>query len=400
MAGWWAEVHAHFGVTLAPEVGFTYGGPSQEFGVAVAPEVGMSGIARNTATFGLALPTQIGMSGGGKSVASFGLTLNPYIAMREPGGFTPLFPSEELFPSTSLFPTPRSQRPGFGMTLTPTVGFGSAGVRYTREFEVSVSPSVGMSASERYASVFDLAVTPEVGMSAVERYARTFGVSVTPTMGMDAVGNNGVDPVAYNAVGATGVVWTSFGGTQTETFNFTAAAGADVFVAVSWDRSEPSITGITYGGVAMTQLAIVSHNNDATRGSASVWRLAAAGSGSAKSVAITHSGSMYGAANVISATHVGSVSTATAYGSGASPSQAVTVPAGGLVIHVLAAGNGSTGSVSSWTSYSGMTNRSLVQSDLSRTQVALSTASASGTVSATSSGSNPWSGISVALSPI
>ncbi|UVK60465.1 minor tail protein [Mycobacterium phage Sabbb] len=399
MAGWWAEVHAHFGVTIDPEVGFTYGGPSQEFGVVLTPELGMSAVARNTATFGLVLPTAVGMSGGGKSVASFGVTLNPYIAMREPGGFTPLFPSEELFPSTSLFPTPRSQRPGFGMTLTPTVGFGSAGVRYTREFELSITPDLRMVGSEHYSSVFDLAVTPEVGMSAVERYARTFGVSATPTVGMDAVGNNGVDPVAYNAVGA-GTTWVSFGGTSTDSFNFTAAAGADVFVAVSWDRSGPSITGITYGGVAMTQLAIVSHNNDATRGSVSVWRLAAAGSGSAKSVAITHSGAMYGAANAISATHVASVSTATAYGSGSSPSQSVTVPSGGLVIHVLAAGDGSTGSVSSWTSYSGMTNRSLTQPGTARTQVALSTASASGTVSATSSGSNPWSGISVALSPI
>ncbi|AID58843.1 minor tail protein [Mycobacterium phage Gaia] len=258
MIGWWAERHVGFTVELSPQVGFVYGGPSQEFGIILSPEVGMSAVSHSRATFGLELSPAIGASASSHSVASFGLTLDPYIAMRGPGSFTPLFPSENLFPSYQLFPTPRSQRPGFGLSLSPSLGF-SAEVGYSREFSLTVTPELGMSAAERYSSGFGVEVTPQIGMQASERYAREFTVEVSPTIGMDAVGNNGVDPVEFDAASIVNFSTADF------TYTHTATAGAAVVVAVLV-TGNGTMNGVTYGGTPMSSMGSVSVNNNAATG--------------------------------------------------------------------------------------------------------------------------------------
>lgn len=67
-------------------------------------------------------------------------------------------------------------------------------------------------------------------------------------------------------------------------FNYTAAAGADVFAVITVDRSAGTITGCTYGGNAMTQVATVNHNNASASGTTKLFRAAAEGTGTALSV--------------------------------------------------------------------------------------------------------------------
>ncbi|UCR74397.1 minor tail protein [Mycobacterium phage Ritam007] len=384
MAGWWAEVHAHFGVTVIPELGFVYGGPSHDFGLVLSPDVGMSGVARNTAGFGLELPTAIGMSGGGKSVASFGLQLNPYIAMREPSNFTPVFPSEDLYPSNSLFPTPRSQSPGFGVSLVPEVGFGSA-VRYGREFELVLSPMVGMAATERYSSGFDLEVTPQVGMSAVEHYAREFNLSLTPTVGMDGVGVNGVTPVAFDAASSVNF------STADYTYDHTASAGSSVVVAVLVAGNN-TVNGVTYGGAAMTPKGSVYLNNTATQGALWFYFIDDV-AGGAQTVAIDKNGFSWSRSVALSYRNVGSCSSLVgAYGSGTSVSQAATNVPGGMVVQAMGIVNNSVITPSGGTVRANASNTggSIAASDSSSSSV---------TFTATIAASNTWASAYVVLSP-
>ncbi|AEK09116.1 minor tail protein [Mycobacterium phage Ibhubesi] len=386
--GWWAESHVSFGVTLTPELGFHYGGPKQEFGVTVTPTVGMAAVPHSRVGFGLSVPVSLGMSAASHSKASFGLVFTPYIAMRGIAAFEPVFPSEDLYPSNSLFPTPRSQQPGFGMTLSPTLGFG-ASVGYARSFGVEVDPALGFSAAERYSSGFGIELAPQIGMTAAERYYREFGIEFTPTIGMEAVGNDGVDPVAFDAATAAA---DSLGNI---TFNHTAANGADVFVIVTSDRAATGPTGITVGGAAMTPVGSVAHNNNSSNGQLWIYRLAGAGNGTSKSIAVTVSGIAWYIAHAVSLLNVGSVGTlASTFGSGTSLSQAVTVQPGGVVLQVFSTGGASGTTI---TVNSGATNRR--NSAGSGGALATNTAAASGTVSATAAASSPWSGLALPINP-
>jgi hypothetical protein len=194
-------------------------------------------------------------------------------------------------------------------------------------------------------------------------------------------------PVTYSAVGA-GASSTAIG---SATFNFTAVNGADVFVVVTSDRNV-SNTGATYGGVAMTQIASVSHNNAAASGTTKVYRLAGAGDGTAKAVLAQGSGTAWWIVNAISWTGVSAVGTvATATGSSTSPSQPVSGV--GLQVFTDANGGGSRGTISA---FSGVTNRAnLAPSGAAQ---AISTAAAAGTASATLSTATPWAAIFIPLS--
>lgn len=389
MSGWWAERHVGFTVELSPQVGFMYGGPSQEFGIILSPELGMSAVSHSRATFGLELSPTIGASASSHSVASFGLTLDPYIAMREPGGFTPLFPSEELFPSTSLFPTPRSQRPGFGLSLSPSLGF-SADVGYSREFSLTVTPELGMSAVERYSVRFGVEVTPEIGMSGAERYARTFDLSVSPAFGMEAVGTDGAN-VLYDLVGT---FTQSLIGADVN-LTCTAAAGDTVIVDFVVDRAASNMpTSITYDGVSMARIGFQYMANNSGFGAIARYALVGV-SGGTKTITIpsTGLGGAWYAANWSSFKNVGSLgATTSAYGSGGGMSQAVTVT-GGMVVQTfgLAGGGGSPGSIGT---VSGATNRSSgigIGSGL-----AINTLTSSGTVT-TNGSATVWAGLSTNL---
>src|SRR5690606_37350125 len=85
----------------------------------------------------------------------------------------------------------------------------------------------------------------------------------------------------YDAIGSGS---SAFG--TPSAFNFTAAAGADVFVAVATDRTAPYTGAVTLGGTSMGQISSRAHNNTNTSGGLTVYRLAGGGTGAPQSVAL------------------------------------------------------------------------------------------------------------------
>ncbi|QDM57404.1 hypothetical protein SEA_MAHAVRAT_20 [Mycobacterium phage Mahavrat] len=382
--GWWAESHVSFGVTLTPELGFHYGGPKQEFGVTVTPTVGMAAVPHSRVGFGLSVPVSLGMSAASHSKASFGLVFTPYIAMRGPSAFQPVFPSEDLYPSHSLFPTPRSQQPGFGMTLSPALGFG-ASVGYARSFGVEVDPALGFSAAERYSSGFGVELTPQIGMAGAERYHREFALSFAPTIGMDAVGNDGVDPVAFDAASAVSASTADF------TFAHTAAAGAAVIVPVLITGSGGSMVGVTYGGSAMTLVGSVDLNNTAAQGTLFLYYINGVTGGS-QTVSVDKNGFTWVRAAAVSYLNVGSYSGFNStYGSGTAVSHPATPSPGGMVVEAL--GVRSNIAITP----SGGTNRA--NANNTGGSMAISDSASAVTFAATLGASDTWASAYVVLNP-
>ncbi|QAY10953.1 hypothetical protein SEA_POLLYWOG_23 [Mycobacterium phage Pollywog] len=218
---------------------------------------------------------------------------------------------------------------------------------------------------------------------------------LTPTKASLAITGNqptitNQSPVAYNSIGPGS---TGFG--SAANFNFTAPAGADVFVVINWDRSAPPSGSPTYGGAAMTLVATINHNNLAGYGGVAIYRIAAAGNGTAKVVTSPSTGGSWQVTNAIAFTGVSAVGTVTtATGLSASPSQSVTLPSG-VGLHVFSAGNGG-GTIGGFSSYSGATNR--YNTFNAGSALAINTVAASGTVSATIGISAGWAGVFVPLS--
>ena len=146
-------------------------------------------------------------------------------------------------------------------------------------------------------------------------------------------------PPVFDAIGS------GSSGLSLAAFNFAAALGADVFVDAVSDRNGGTVTGASYGGVAMTLVNSVNNANNATYGHFYRFRLAGAGTGAAKSVAFTTSGSAWYLANAISVRGVHSVgSLQAAYGAGTSLSQgSIAATASQLILQTFASGNGGGG---------------------------------------------------------
>ncbi|ATN88621.1 minor tail protein [Mycobacterium phage Demsculpinboyz] len=209
--------------------------------------------------------------------------------------------------------------------------------------------------------------------------------TIAVTGGQPTITNQ--SPAAYNTVAAGSV-----GASGVANFTITASTGADIFVSVSWDRSGGSVSNVTCGGVTMTQIASIEHNNTSANGTLRLYRLAGAGNGTAKTISVSSSGSMWIAASAISFTGVPTTLTpVTNYGSGATASQSVTLTGSvGLLVLSSGAGGAATGTYSGFT---GMTNRS--NQNANGTQLTQNTVTTSGTVSATSSSSTPWASVFV-----
>ncbi|UJE15573.1 minor tail protein [Mycobacterium phage Madiba] len=193
-------------------------------------------------------------------------------------------------------------------------------------------------------------------------------------------------PAAYNAVGPGE---SGFG--SVSNFSFTAAAGADVFVVVANDRSAAHSGGATYGGVAMTQVASAIHNNTSANGGVTVYRLAGAGTGAAKTVSVAN-GSGWMIANAISFTGVhATITTATNTGTGTLASQTVSLTSA-VGLQIFSGGNGG-GPTTTFGSFTGVTNR--YNQKATGTVLAINTVTASGTV--TASTNNPWAAVFINL---
>lgn len=186
------------------------------------------------------------------------------------------------------------------------------------------------------------------------------------------------------------------GGTGTAVpaaFNFTAPAGADIFIVVSTDRTS-SINGAKLDGVTNnTALAGSAHNNVTTYGSTKVYRFAGAGTGSPQSVQAVGSGVAWWVVQVVAVSGVNTVGTPTvAFGNGNAVAQELP---NGFGLQIVSTGGGGAGG-GTLSSFTGVTNRSNLST--SGASQAINTKTAAATMGAAISSNTPWAAIHIPLS--
>lgn len=194
-------------------------------------------------------------------------------------------------------------------------------------------------------------------------------------------------PIAFDAVG------TPYAGTATATTGtctHSAAAGAHVFGFLCV-AGTATLSGISYGGTAMTLLGSVALNNITTASGGRLYgyHLASAASGS-KSVVATMSAAAFFTFNTVSYTNVTTVGTpATVFGQSTSPSQAATLGGAGLLLQAFGASSG-------FTSSSGGTSRYLYTGGFEG--LSIQDSASSTTFGVAQSASRVWAGMNIALS--
>jgi hypothetical protein len=206
-------------------------------------------------------------------------------------------------------------------------------------------------------------------------------------------------PISYGA--NTGGIITGTSGQAANSQAYTAAVGADVFVAISSTSvAARTLSAATYGGVAMTNIAIIGHNNVNTFGITYLYRLAASGSGAAKTLAYSFTQNVAHVSSIFSYNEVASVGVATtSTGSSAAPSIGpISCGSGDVILAVLGTGTGTT--ASGITGTSGGTQRSATNGAANWCSLAVIDSTTSGaTLRTTQNAAVGWSGIALVLSP-
>jgi hypothetical protein len=226
------------------------------------------------------------------------------------------------------------------------------------------------------------------------------GSGYNGTPGTGGAGGNGYTlvewvptaPPTYSASGTAGS-GTSSGSAITS--SFTAAAGADIFLAVSYDRTG-SLSSVTYGGVAMTLVGSQNNANTAADGTTALYWLAGAGTGSAKTVSFTISAITWYHSLPFSITNVNSVGAAqTVSGSGTALSQVMSATPYQRIVQVFGSGSGGTGpgtlsGISGGINHYGNANTGNI--------LTVSTSLGAATFTAHTSSSQGWAGVAAVLS--
>jgi len=205
--------------------------------------------------------------------------------------------------------------------------------------------------------------------------------------------------ISYGA--NTGGITTATSGSAANSQAYTADAGADVFVAISSTSvAARTLASATYGGVAMTNIATIGHNNVNTFGITYLYRLAGGGSGDAKTLAYSFTQNVGHVSSIFSYNEVASVGVATtSTGSSAAPSIGpISCDSGDVILAVLGTGTGTTPSAITGTS--GGTRRSATNGAANWCSLAVIDSTTSGaTLRTTQSASVVWSGIALVLKP-
>lgn len=186
------------------------------------------------------------------------------------------------------------------------------------------------------------------------------------------------------------VVSAPISGFQSASGPFAAAAGADVFVVVAWDR--PAVpTVVSYGGALMELLGSAYHDNNSANGGLSVYRRSGAGTGAEKTIAVSGSGGWISAYGISfnEVTSIGSPVFLT--GQGTALSQAVT-NSSGTTLQVFSAGAAG-GPTYALGPLSGGRNRA--KQFGTNPLLWVNTTTKTGSVAATASGTNKWAACSL-----
>lgn len=200
--------------------------------------------------------------------------------------------------------------------------------------------------------------------------------------GLWVSGSSGGGVPTYDATGA-GLTPTTGASAAAFSFSHTAAAAADIFLAVqtNWG-AQGNVTSPTFNGTALTQIGFIGSGNAfSSYGGLWVFRGAKMGTGSAGTVGFTAPPSNSVCAQSVSYTGVNSVGAAvTNYGESAAPSTgALALGSGTIILGVIGSGNYNQGRTMS--SPTGGTNRSLQNNGAA--SLAISDSAASVTFGAT-----------------
>lgn len=280
---------------------------------------------------------------------------------------------------------------GFGLALSPSLEFSAGDVKHLAPFGVTLQPEIGMGAAGSAGvsdAAFGLALTPQIGMAAAPVGKATFGLLVSPTLGMAGL----LPPVEFDAVGPTHPENNNNG-----SWEHGGPAGAYAIVDIAFSGNE-TVT-VTYGGVEMTQTAVVDCNDDPGRGRLFRFELADIPGGT-QTVAYTKSGFGWIRGNSVTLTGVGSAATPeTVFGGGTHLSHGpVVCPQGGMILQSFVNASGGSGGTA-FTDLSGGINR-FEYDGANDAALAISTSDATATFTADVASAWPWAGIATVFSPV
>ena len=193
--------------------------------------------------------------------------------------------------------------------------------------------------------------------------------------------------VTYDATGAGA---NSGGGTVTSlSWSHTATAGAYAVVAFARTSGGGGLTGVTYGGSAMTLLASVSLGGNVIYGDVFIYGRAAV-AGGAQTVATTWSGGAYASGCSVSYLNVGSTSSAaTTFATDAAPTQTISGASRAMLFNIQSYFGGGTVTRSS---SSGGTQRHAALPSIGYEGIVIQDSASTGSVNFASvlSGSTQW----------
>jgi hypothetical protein len=231
--------------------------------------------------------------------------------------------------------------------------------------------------------------------------------TITPSFPQSLGGSrNSITPVVFDVADTTGVRASLAASTSPNwTESFTAPVGDDVVVSVAAYSNGTAITSIvtTYGGVSMSGTSL-SPNTTASNGLLEVFRLAGAGSGTAKTVSVTVNNSSSAITWVsIRATSyknaaTTTASTSSAAGSGTALAVSPTGIADGLtIVAFMSIGSLSSASIGTPTGANQRAAWNSGGNDYPALMVCDSSTVGSFSVTATAGASNPWCAVTIRL---
>lgn len=312
----------------------------------------------------------------------------------------------ELFEGVVAEPPPMQAHAGM---LTPTLAADATLAAPTAEASASMlTPTVVTSVSANVDAptmhAASLMLPPSVGGSAVipVMTAQASARGLPPTISASSLVTSplmraAATPLTPSVLVTTPVSYSTIGtgnapGAHTSSLSWThtAAAGDDVFALVNIRSAGayPAINSFTYGGVAMTQLAMVYSGSSSAGGWLALYHLANA-PGTNQTVSVSLSASQYANGNSVSFKNVGSIGTPSTT---TATSQTLTGVPNGILLQAF----GDIGSLSSLAGGTVLYN----QTAAGYADLVIQDSSATGAVTFTAKSSTGYTaGIGVVLNP-
>jgi hypothetical protein len=343
----------------------------------VTPGVSVSGVVTEFASATVTVTPSVGVVG--DTVLNIAAALSATPGVSAAGGIT-----ESAAATVSVTPSvsvAASTAAAVSVSVSPSVSVVAAVIKPVT-VTVTATPTMAVNGATVWRDTVTLSVTPAVTAAMVPVKPGNVAVTATPSV---SVAGTVSASLGYNATGAG----SSGRSVASISWAHTAASGAYVFVFAAVPAGTGTVSSVTYGGTAMTQLTSKTDNN----GNIEYLYSLASAPGGAQTVTVTgSSSSAYLAGNSVSYTGVGSVGTPqTVSVTSGSLTQSVTCTTGQMIVQ------GFMDWQTNITSASGGTNRSLVNWLGTSGAGVLTISDATASTTFTATGGVPYTGIAVVI---